>query len=302
MTIRFFAAACALFLATSVAEGQDFYQYWGDGRAEVSSYSIVQPRYGEPRQGHGVLIFVTEDVNAKTLIKVESPTPKEQRIYSLKLNNVLKFTTGIYPYSVMTSVFSSVEPRTGQRPFELLKLNLSSQEWCGHVFEEVRVEDGQLRGDLNSYFEKEGRQQWRLDVPTGFVTEDHLLIRIRELHGQWLAEGETRRLTMLPSLWRFRLLHKERGLVQASVTKGSAETIKVADRSRQAVPWTWSFSNYEKTVWVEAEYPHRILRWKDSMGATGELLVSQRLPYWSLNGTDDERLRGELKIPGGAMR
>ena len=95
----------------------DFYQYWGDGKAEISSYSVIQPRYGEPRQGHGVLIFVTEDINRKTLIKVESPTPEQDRLYTLKLNNVLKFATGIYDYSVMTSVFTALSSvQTGGRP------------------------------------------------------------------------------------------------------------------------------------------------------------------------------------------
>ena len=74
----------------------DFYGHWADGMAEISSYRVVQPRYGENREGHGVMIFVTEDLNRNTMIKVESPTPKEDRLYVLKLNNVLKFTTGIY--------------------------------------------------------------------------------------------------------------------------------------------------------------------------------------------------------------
>ena len=99
------------------------------------------------REGYGVLIFVTEDLNRNTYIKVESPTPDADRVYVLKLNNILKFTTGIYDYSVMTSVFSAVEGFAGSNPFELMKINLSSQEWCGHIFDEIRVVDGEVRGD-----------------------------------------------------------------------------------------------------------------------------------------------------------
>ena len=90
------------------------------------------------------------------------------RVYVLKLNNVLKFTTGIYDYSVMTSVFSAVEGFRGTKPFELMKVNLSSQEWCGHIFDEVRVADGGVRGALNSYFEREGLRSYSLDIPEGF--------------------------------------------------------------------------------------------------------------------------------------
>lgn len=299
MTIRStwcLVLACTV-LNTQGVSAQDFYQFWGDGRAEVSSYKVVQPRYGEARTGYGVMIFVTEDVNRNTLIKVESPTPEEDRVYTLKLNNVLKFTTGIYDYSVMSSVFSAVEPRTQTQPFELLKLNLSSQEWCGHVFEEVRFQEDRMLGELNSYFESEGRQQWEFDRPGGFVSEDHLPIRIRELKGLWMAEGESRTVTMLPSLWQFRLKHKARALVQATVSKGASENITVAGKARTAVPWTWTYDKREKTVWVDTVYPHRILRWQSSEGGSGELMVSKRLPYWGLHDLDDEPLRDELGIP-----
>ena len=85
-----------------------FYAHWADGKAEISSYEVVQPRYGELRQGYGVMIFVTESLHRQTFIKVDSPTPETDQFYALKLNHILNFTTGIYDYSVMTSVFSQV--------------------------------------------------------------------------------------------------------------------------------------------------------------------------------------------------
>ena len=53
----------------------DFYAHWADGKAEVSSYEVIQPRYGELRQGYGVMIFVTESLHRQTFIKADSPTP-----------------------------------------------------------------------------------------------------------------------------------------------------------------------------------------------------------------------------------
>lgn len=289
--------ATALCLAPVAAVAQDFYEYWGDGLAEVSSYKVVQSRYGEDRTGYGVMIFVTEDVDRNSLIKVESERPKQERIYALKLNNILKFTTGIYDYSVMTSVFSAVEPLAQSQPFELLKLNMSSQEWCGHVFEEVRLTDGRLSGDLNSYFEREGRQQWSFDRPREFASEDHLLIRIRELKGPFMAEGESRTMTMLSSLWQFRIRHKKRELVEVTLAKGTREEVTIRDTEYSAVPWSWSYGTRHKTVWVDTVYPHRILRWKSSEGGRGELMVSKRLAYWGQHDIADEHLRDELEIP-----
>ena len=34
-----------------------FWDHWGDGRAEISAYSLTQPRYGEQHPGEVVLIF-----------------------------------------------------------------------------------------------------------------------------------------------------------------------------------------------------------------------------------------------------
>ncbi len=287
-----------LLAAVAPARAQDFYGHWADGRAELSGYRVVQPRYGEPREGHAVLIFVTEDVHAKTLIKVESPdTPKADRIYVLKLNQMMRFTTGIYDYSVMTSVFSAVEPRAGSQPFAPLRITFTAQEWCGHVFEEVQVRDGAVLGELFSYFERVGRQSWRLDNPTGFVSEDNLLIRIRELRGPLMEEGESRSVMLLPGLWELRLRHRPRELVEAVLSKGRPEQVDVQGRIFEAVPWTWSYGPRERTVWVDTEYPHRILRWRDASGASGELLASVRRPYWSLQSLEDEGFRAELGIP-----
>jgi hypothetical protein len=277
------------------AQAPDFYAHWGDGRAELSSYRIVQPRYGEPREGYGVLIFVTEDIDRKTFIKVESPAPKEERLYVLKLNNVLKFNTGIYDYSVMTSVFSQVEG--GAHPFELRKLSLSAQEWCGHVFDEVQARNGRLEGHISSYFESEGRHPYELDYGRSFESEDHLLIRIRELGGPFLAPGEEREMEILPTLWSFRLRHRPHALVQGKVRKGETEGIALGGESLLAVRWDLEMGERRRTLWVESAYPHRILKWEDGDGGRGELVKTIRVPYWKLHGNADEVYREELQIP-----
>ncbi len=291
--------ASILSLATGVG-ASDFYEHWGDGRAEVSSYDVVESRYGELRSGYGVLVYVTEDIDSNTLIKVESQRAPEARIYTLKLNNVLKFTTGIYDYSVMTSVFSAVKGSGG--PLELKKITLSAQEWCGHVFEEVRFDDdGGIRGDLNSYFEREGKQEYQLDVAgeEHFISEDHLLIAIRELMGPMMDVGNRRAITLLPSLWHLRVRHAPRSVVEAELYKGVAEILTVAGEPTEAIPWHWRAvgADIDKTVWVETAQPHRILAWKDADGGRGELLKTLRLPYWQLHGNADLVYRDSLGIP-----
>ena len=280
-----------------VAETQDFYAHWGDGKAEISSYRVVQPRYGENREGYGVLIFVTEELNRNTYIKVESPTPQADRVYVLKLNNVLKFTTGIYDYSVMTSVFSAVEGFGGSGPFELMKVNLSSQEWCGHIFDEIRVVEGEVRGALNSYFEREGLRTYSLDMPEGFQSEDHLLIQIRELKGPLMPAGESRPVRLLRSLWSFRTRHRPHALVDARLSKGKPETVTVSGKTHDATPWRLTAGDWSKTIWVETSYPHRILKWEDASDGSWELMVTVREPYWRQKALKDEIYRERLGIP-----
>ena len=159
----------AMLLGAAQAGAVDFYAHWADGKAEISSYEVVQPRYGELRQGYGVMIFVTENLHRQTFIKADSPTPEADQFYALKLNHILKFTTGIYDYSVMTSVFSQV---AGERhPFELRRISFSAQEWCGQVLDEALFRNGQINGHIGSYFASEGRGAYQLKQPEHFASE-----------------------------------------------------------------------------------------------------------------------------------
>ena len=67
-------------------------------------------RYGKPRQGKLVLVYVAEPMDRRTWIKDDQgDVPRAFQVDMLKLNQMLSFRTGIHPYSVMTNVFSPVE-------------------------------------------------------------------------------------------------------------------------------------------------------------------------------------------------
>jgi hypothetical protein len=69
------------------------------------------------------------------------------------MNFTQSFTTGIYPYSMMLSVFNPIEEG---RIHQGLKATASVQEWCGHTFAQInKLEDGYLWRSF-SYFESEG--------------------------------------------------------------------------------------------------------------------------------------------------
>ncbi len=107
-----------------------FDQYWNQGKAEISSYQLEQARYGEIHKGTAVLIFVSEPFSTSEFVKADYPGMDNVQV--LKLNATKQFTTGIYPYSMMTSSFFPLDGSTNS-----LKISCSSQEWCGHTYMEM---------------------------------------------------------------------------------------------------------------------------------------------------------------------
>ena len=277
---------------------KDFWSFWGDGKAEISTYQIKMSRYNELRDGYAVLIYVTEDMNRKTRIKVESDrVPVEDRLPVLKLNHIIKFTTGIYDYSVMTSVFSSVESEFGRPPLKPMKISLTSQEWCGHVFMMAIPHARNLDFTLHSYFEREGDQQRTLRIPDNAIYEDNLWIWVRELKGEVMAAGQKQEVSILPSMWHARSKHVRVEFQKGWIAKEEGQPIPFEDRARPTWKWSWNVAGKTMTVWVEREYPHRILRWESSQGESGKIVKSVRLPYWQLNQSDKIFYRKELGIP-----
>ena len=104
--VRIVLPVLALALAAHEAAAQDFWKHWGDGRAELNGYRLVQPRYGSPRAGTAVYVFVTEDFSDALRVKADPGKHSAGDVFPvMKLNAVRDFQTGIYDYNVMTSTF-----------------------------------------------------------------------------------------------------------------------------------------------------------------------------------------------------
>jgi len=295
--VFFFYVICLLLFAVAPSFAQDFWAYWGDGKGEVSSYRVVVPRYGESREGFSVLVFVTEDISRITRIKVESNAiSPNDRVPVLKLNRVVKFTTGLYDYSLMTSTFSSVNAESGRTPFEPLKISFSAQEWCGHVMQILMPLSDQVELTLHSYFQSEGDQKRNIKLPANAAYEDNLPIWIRELNGDMLAIGQKRELQIFPSSWNSRAAQQQADFQPGWIMKEDGETLKSIEGNTSTWRWTWQIGNRKETYWVEKNYPRRILKWSSSDGNQGELKKSLRVPYWSLHNNADLPYREQLGL------
>jgi hypothetical protein len=268
------------------AAAPDFWAHWGDGQAELNSYRLVQPRYGETRTGTAVLIYVTEDLSDSLRVKADPGKHPAADVYPvMKLNAVRDFQTGIYDYNVMTSVFARVAAG-----WPVAKVSFSSQEWCGHVYHQLLPRGGRTAGVLHSYFDGEADGTEDLALPAGGVFQDALPILVRGWRESLLEPGGRRKVPYLPSLLRARLDHVPLAWGQATIERAaSPQAVRVPAGSFQADVWTVRpDSGPSATYHVEAAPPFRLLRWTGSDGEEGSLVASERLAYWKLNGRGGE--------------
>ena len=268
-----------------------FWQRWGDGKAELSGFRITTQRYGEARAGRGALIYVTEPLHRRTLVKDDSARGAD-KLDVVKLNQTLTFDTGIYPYSVITSTFAPVDAHQGQERFSPAKIALSAQEWCGHVYHRLLPQGSRAQSSMRSYFASEGERDevlsWGGATP---LYEDALLIQLRELDGAFNA-GRDWKGKLVPTLWATRKAHRALQPVDATIQRSEVTT----DDGKAATRFTLRYGNVWRHIDVEKATPRRILGWSASDGEKATLLKTARLPYWSLHGNQHRGERAKLGL------
>ena len=236
---------------------------------------------------------LTETIDEETRIKSDS----NEGVSVLKLNEIRDFSTGIYDYNAMTSTFV---PLDGSRKQGIpTKVSISMQEWCGQVWEQLLVGQRDARRTLRSYWEEEGDVDEDWAVPAGAVFADALPFLARGLGGPWLEPGEERTVPWFPTLLERRLTRDKARLQQARLARSaSTETVDVPAGSFSAFSVTARPESGAQTTWyIEAEPPHRLVRWTRSDGEEAGLLASTRSPYWRQNGSGDRNRREALGLP-----
>lgn len=274
---------------------QKFGDYWYAGNAEVNHFDLTQIRYGEKRQGDAVLIYVTEDFLPEKQVKKEFG--EEEGISVLKLNYMKKFITGIYDYSIMTSIFTPIKFR--KHP-QTLKFSFSSQDWCGQSFAQMNFRNGKLNYEQRSYFQAEGDINKSLDAT--YVEED-IWTRLR-LEPQMLPMGK---IQMVPSQEYLRLNHKELRSYDAQASL----VLQVNDVKSAAVKefyvYTITYPKLDRVLKITCQsvFPFKIIRWEETNGITNpakalttiaQNRTTDMLPYWELNKNENQSLRDSLGL------
>lgn len=265
-----------------------FNDYWYAGEAELTSYTLQQARYGEIHEGHAVLVFVTEPFSASKQVKLDYPGKAgDDNVSVLKLNLTKKFITGIYPYSMMSSVFT---PISYDRYPNTLKVSTSSQEWCGHTFMQLNLQKNNYALTGLSYFESEGDVNEKLDK---VYLEDEIWTKIR-INPATLPTGSFK---IIPGTFHLRLKHVEAG---SKTAKASLEELKKSDFSTTAHHrYQLEYDDRSIRIYFEKNFPFQILGWEETArGLTTKAIKKESLksPYWQKNSNADRELRKQLGL------
>lgn len=265
--------------------GKEFKDYWYAGEAEITSYQLEQARYGEIREGKAVMIFVTEDFLPERQVKADNYG--KSNVSVLKLNATKKFNTGIYPYSIMSSVFYPVANNA-----HAIKVSSSMQEWCGHVYAQLNNRE-EFEIMSHSYFEGEEDKSYNLNKS---ILENELWNKIR-IAPETLPTGE---IEVIPSFEFTRLRHVEVKAYPAKATLKNNGGTAVYSLSYPAL-------DRELKITFNKDFPYEIQSWeetfKSGFGPNAKVLTTKatkiksiKSPYWKKNHNKDEVLRDELGL------
>ncbi len=256
---------------------ETFKAYWYAGQAELTSYKLEQARYGEIREGHAMLIYVTENFLPQLQVKADYPNAKN--IPVLKLNSTKKFNTGIYPYSIMQSTFYPVANTQ-----HALKVSSSMQEWCGHVYAQLNNKT-QFEITSHSYFEGEADKAYQINKAT---LENELWVQLR-IDPKSLPVGA---ISCIPAFEYTRLKHKPIKAYNAN-----------ASRNKNTYSLTYPELNRTLSITFNPDFPYDILGWEETFVSGTKTLTTKatklktiKAPYWQKNHNKDQALRDRLLL------
>ncbi len=285
-------------VAFSLPDESDFHSYWYNYGAEITRFELEQSRYGEIHPGHAVLIFVTEPFLPDIHVKSDYESSRQRSIPALKLNFIKRFNTGIYDYSMMKSVFTPI-PTEDLQYSKTLKVSMTRQDWCGHVYLQYNLEGDHYNVKQYSYFEKEG--DTAITIPSVHL-EDEIWTRIR-IAPETLPIGDVK---MIPGSFFTTLRMVEPGAENAFAKLTNTQEVDMGDVSL----YTVTYPSLQRTLSIRfnRNFPYDILSWSESYpsgsGKDAKVLTTKAhrthtvmTDYWNKNSVKDLELRKELGLP-----
>jgi len=271
-------------------ENSKFDKYWYQGKAEITSYELKQARYGEIRTGTAVFVFVTEPFSKSKQVKLNNTNRNEEDVVKvLKMNFTKKFTTGIYDYSILQSIFTPIDLEHYKHS---IKVVTSLQEWCGQTYTQLNLQSYKYKVLLKSYFETEGDQEYQIEQA---MLEDEIwnLIRIAP---NVLPIGD---IQLIPNTATARLRHSVLNVENAFASLNENKA------NKNLMTYTVEFVESQRTLSVDyhKKFPHEIEAWTETyidngkeLSTTATRIKTILSDYWSKYKVKDESMRQELGL------
>jgi len=274
----------------TTVDNSKFDDYWYQGKAEITSYELKQARYGEIRTGSAVFVFVTEPFSKSKQVKLNSTSRNEDDVVKvLKMNFTKKFTTGIYDYSILQSIFTPIDLNNYKHS---IKVTTSLQEWCGHTYTQLNLQAYKYKVLLNSYFETEGDQEYQIEQA---MLEDEIWNLIR-ISPNDLPIGD---IQLIPNTATARLRHTVLDVENAFATLNENKA------NKKLITYTIEFTESQRTLSIDYynKFPHEIESWTETyidngkeLSTTATRIKTILSDYWSKYRVKDESIRQELGL------
>ncbi len=256
------------------------------GQAEVVTYELSRARYNNVHPGEAVLIFVTEPFLPNSQVKSDMGSTSES-IKVLKMNKIDRFSTGVYDYSMYTSVFTPIEKYNPRFP---LKVSFSSQDWCGQLFTQVNNSDGYMYSQY-SYFQKEADTV----MNRNYALLEENIFNLARIDTSLLPVGE---FELFPAQSYLRTAHIEFKKYDAIASIGLQDELII---------YNYEIPQLRRSVrlFLDPKDDMKIVKWTETYPTVfdGELRTSiytlkssLSKPYWSLNQLKDNYLRDSLDL------
>ncbi len=278
-----------------LADSEPFVKYWFTGNAEVNTYILNQAQYGAMNKGEVIMAFVTEDFRLDKQVKFNNEVPKGRAASVMKLNSIRRFSTGIYDYSAMTSVFM---PLSVNDFSHALKVNCSVQDWCGQSFRQLNFRQNGYQVMGHSYFENFVEENFHIDKG---VAEDELFSAIR-LRPDKLELGDK---MMIPSLFSARMRQSKINPILAKLKLYEYKESYFSGQKLRVYEVDYKGDARNLKIVFENIFPYRIVGFEETykqkdvfMTSRAKLKKSILTSYWLLNQPADSTKRKELQVEG----
>ncbi len=246
-------------------------KYWGDGKAELSYFDILETRYGQTQPGQLTIMLVREPFAPEELVKADD-WRREGTYGVLKMNQIYQIQTGTYDYLQMFSGFWKTDNS------QFIKWSLTSNDGCGNTFKL-----GERQGDdwkilFHTYWE--GMVSGELTVPAvpEVIYYDELPFRVRTL--DFSKDTQEFEIQLIPGT-----INSKKGNFTAAPATVSLAAPSDAEKTQRVV--TVIRADGTDRFVLDAEFPHLLRVWEKADGSVATLKSALKLAYWEMNKPGD---------------